>query len=106
MSTAPSTSTTTKHKKNKSKKSIPLISEPPTSASGNSQGRDPNWAFQPPPGLTAITTNEDNGEFDWDAVKNDENTDIWLIRVPHNVRFFSSSSTLIMNSRFSVKGQA
>ncbi|KXN83230.1 hypothetical protein AN958_01681 [Leucoagaricus sp. SymC.cos] len=85
MSTTASTSTSTKHKKGKSKKSRTTPIEPSTD-SGKNEGVDLNWAYQPPPGAKPITTVEDNGEFDWDAVKEDDDVEVWVMRVPDNVK--------------------
>ncbi|KAF5349666.1 hypothetical protein D9756_008960 [Leucocoprinus leucothites] len=85
MSTSASTST--KPKKDKSKKSKPnAIAESTPLDSGKNEGVDLNWAFKPPPGAKLIATNEDNGEFDWDAVKNNDDIELWAIRVPDNVK--------------------
>lgn len=79
-------STSTKHKKDKSKKQKSLASTTTIPDAGKNEGADQNWAFQPPPGVKPISTNEDNGEFDWDAVKEDEDVEVWVMRVPENVR--------------------
>jgi hypothetical protein len=85
------TSTSKKHKKDKSKKSKPLLTETAPEGSATNEGLDLNWAYQPPPDVKAITANEDNGEFDWDAVKEDDDVEVWVIRLPDNVRYTSTS---------------
>ncbi len=84
-----STSTNTKHKKDKSKKqksssykSVAIID------ADKNEGVDQSWAFQPPEGTKHISTTAgvDNGEFDWDAVEQDEDAELWVLRVPDNVR--------------------
>ena len=34
----------------------------------------------------------DTGEFDWDSVKDGEDIELWLIRVPNSVRLFFNPS--------------
>lgn len=84
-----STSISAKQKKDKSKKQKASSSNvvPPQDA-GRNEGIDQSWAFQPPAGARAISTNAevDNGEFDWDAVEQDEDIELWVLRVPDNVR--------------------
>ncbi|KAJ3570327.1 hypothetical protein NP233_g4478 [Leucocoprinus birnbaumii] len=81
-----SASTSTKHKKAKTKEPKPTTSENSGTPSGKNEGIDQSWAFQPPQGAKLITTNEDNGDFDWEAVKEDDDVEIWVMRVPDNVK--------------------
>lgn len=47
---------------------------------------DTSWEYEPPEGAVLINTrDEDAGEFDWDAVNNDSDIELWLIRVPESV---------------------
>ncbi|PBK83750.1 hypothetical protein ARMGADRAFT_1000883 [Armillaria gallica] len=52
---------------------------------GKNEGTDPNWAYQPPDGAV-LQENPDSGEFDWDSLNNDEELELWLIRVPENMK--------------------
>ncbi|KAF9453712.1 hypothetical protein P691DRAFT_719171 [Macrolepiota fuliginosa MF-IS2] len=85
MPTAASTST--KSKKDKSKKTK-FAAPPPSADTGKNEGANQNWAFQPPAGAKVISTNAevDNGDFDWDAVQDDEDVEVWVLRVPDNVK--------------------
>ncbi|CCM05761.1 uncharacterized protein FIBRA_07994 [Fibroporia radiculosa] len=47
---------------------------------------DSDWAYQPPPGFVCINHAGDNGEFDWDAVKDDDGLELWLVRVPGGLK--------------------
>jgi len=45
-----------------------------------------NWDFTPPAGSILLEDNPDLGDFDWDAVKNNDDLELWLVRVPDSVR--------------------
>ncbi|KAH9483606.1 hypothetical protein JR316_0003076 [Psilocybe cubensis] len=54
---------------------------------GKNEGVDPNWAYKPPPGAALVKADDVNGgEFDWDKINNDEDLELWLIRVPDSVK--------------------
>ena len=45
-----------------------------------------NWDYTPPKGAVLLDgKEEDAGPFDWDAVNDDENVELWLIRIPEAV---------------------
>ncbi|KAG5351048.1 hypothetical protein C0989_008181 [Termitomyces sp. Mn162] len=69
--------------KDKGKKKSVAI---PTDGKGKNEGPDPNWDYKPPPGVTLLQDVGDAGEFDWDAVANDNDTELWLIRVPESIK--------------------
>ncbi|EPQ50615.1 hypothetical protein GLOTRDRAFT_118288 [Gloeophyllum trabeum ATCC 11539] len=50
------------------------------------EGENPHWAYRPPDGAVEIEYDSDLGEFDWDAVKSDENLELWVIRVPDGLK--------------------
>lgn len=52
---------------------------------GRNEGVDPNWSYQPPAGMVAFDTSEVDEEFDWDSIKNDDNKELWIMRVPEGV---------------------
>lgn len=54
------------------------------------EGDDPHWAYAPPEGAVLLDHGIDVREFEWDAVKEDEETEIWLVRVPDTVRRVTS----------------
>ncbi len=58
---------------------------------GKNEGTDPNWAYQPPDGAV-LQENPDSREFDWDSLNDDVELELWLIRVPENVRHLRTSS--------------
>jgi len=51
-------------------------------------------AFEPPRGAVLVGGPDDDagpvetGEFDWNSVKNDEDIEVWFVRVPNSVRLF------------------
>ncbi|RDB19192.1 hypothetical protein Hypma_013644 [Hypsizygus marmoreus] len=53
---------------------------------GKNEGPDPNWAYSPPEGLSILENTADAGEFDWDTIANDDDLELWLIRVPDSVK--------------------
>ncbi|KAF8955562.1 hypothetical protein BDZ97DRAFT_1856886 [Flammula alnicola] len=68
-------------KDNKGKKKS--VAEDPS----KNEGVDLNWAYAPPPDAVLINgEGVDAGEFDWDAVNNDDDLELWLIRVPESVK--------------------
>ncbi|KAF9557731.1 hypothetical protein CPC08DRAFT_774114 [Agrocybe pediades] len=80
-STTTSSTSTSKDKKKKVKAS--------TAAAGDAknEGEDLNWAYAPPPGAVLLGKEDvDAGDFDWDRINNDENLELWLIRVPDSVK--------------------
>ncbi|KAG7453088.1 uncharacterized protein BT62DRAFT_990051 [Guyanagaster necrorhizus] len=52
---------------------------------GKNEGTDPNWAYEPPEGAV-LQENPDSGEFDWDSLNDDGELELWLIRVPENLK--------------------
>ena len=54
------------------------------------------WDYVPPEGTILLDHDVDSGEFDWDAVKDDENVELWLIRLPEGVRIFMTANFKII----------
>ena len=51
---------------------------------------DPSWEYKPPTGYSILdNAGVDAGVFDWDKVQADDDTEIWIIRVPKNVIILS-----------------
>ncbi|KAF8437559.1 hypothetical protein L210DRAFT_3546079 [Boletus edulis BED1] len=79
-----------KSKKTKKKRSKPQP-KPPTTIThdrptGKNEGDDPNWAYKPPEGAVLLDHTVDVGPFVWDALKDDSDTEMWLIRVPDSIQ--------------------
>jgi hypothetical protein len=66
---------------------------------GRNEGVDPTWAYKPPPDFALLDTSSNElgnaGVFDWDAVADNPDLELWLIRVPEAVRTSSPSSPFI-----------
>lgn len=58
---------------------------PAVADGARNEGTNPSWAFKPPPGATALDHTAECGPFDWDAVEG-EDFELWLVRVPADVR--------------------
>jgi len=52
---------------------------------GKNEGTDPDWAYKPPPGAVLVDHEVDFGEFEWGDIEGDEDSELWLIRVPDGV---------------------
>jgi hypothetical protein len=52
---------------------------------GKNEGVDPHWVYEPPDGATLVNHDVAIGESDWDTMNQDENLELWLIRVPEGV---------------------
>ena len=51
------------------------------------EGTDPKWTYAPPEGaVLPDIENIEFGDFDYDQFKGDEDAELWLVRVPNNVR--------------------
>lgn len=69
-----------KDSKKKTKSSTAVVPE-----HGKDEGTNPDWDYVPPEGTILLDHNVDSAEFDWDTVKNDEDVELWLVRVPEGV---------------------
>ena len=57
---------------------------------GRNEGVDPTWPYKPPSGFVLRDTSSSGqvqgmGDFDWDAVADNPDLELWLIRVPDAV---------------------
>ncbi|KAH9948141.1 hypothetical protein B0H21DRAFT_690642 [Amylocystis lapponica] len=50
------------------------------------EGTNPDWAYKPPEGTALLDHGVDTAEFDWDAVKEDDNLEMWIVRVPEGIK--------------------
>jgi hypothetical protein len=72
-----------KSKKTKKKSKTPAVV---TADHPKNEGDDPHWAYEPPEGAVLLDHTVDVGAFEWDALKDDDDAEMWLIRVPDSVR--------------------
>ena len=76
---------TKKSQKGKAKqKKVKIVN--PAEEHGRNEGEDPNWDYKPPEGYALLKHKNEKGEFDWDAINNDDNLELWIVRVPDGVR--------------------
>jgi len=50
------------------------------------EGTNTGWDYEPPKGAVLAHHGVDAGEFDYDALKGDENLELWIIRVPNAIK--------------------
>lgn len=65
----------------------PVTSSSKATAHGKNEGTDPNYDYQPPQGAVPVDLDVSPGEFDWEALKDDDDLELWVIRVPQGVSF-------------------
>ncbi|KAI0628784.1 hypothetical protein C8Q77DRAFT_1161814 [Trametes polyzona] len=53
---------------------------------GKNEGRNPNWDYTPPEGYKAMNLKVDDETFDWDAIKDDDNLELWVVRIPDGLK--------------------
>ncbi|ESK85196.1 proteophosphoglycan ppg4 [Moniliophthora roreri MCA 2997] len=53
---------------------------------GKGKGRDASKEYVPTKGFKVVNEVNDSEEWDWDAFKENEDLELWLIRVPDNVK--------------------
>jgi hypothetical protein len=82
-----------KHKK-KSKDKSKKKPEVTVTKQNKNEGTNPDWDYVPPEGTILYDHDVDSGEFDWDAVKNDEDVELWLMRVPEGVSIYTTISRI------------
>ncbi|KAI0288547.1 hypothetical protein B0F90DRAFT_1802443 [Multifurca ochricompacta] len=58
----------------------------PVRISARNEGVDPTLAYTPPAGSVPVDYDVEFGELDYDAVKEDEGVELWLVRVPNVVK--------------------
>ena len=77
-----------KTKKGKGKQKKVRLADPAAQVDedARNEGDDPNWDYQPPPGYTLMKHKVEQSEFDWDTINNDDNLELWVVRVPDGVR--------------------
>lgn len=75
-----------KRSKDKSKKSKKSAKEVEGNVNDREASTESSWTYKPPTGSVLLKHDVDNEEFDWDAVKDDDDLEIWVMRVPDGVR--------------------
>ena len=52
---------------------------------GRNEGDTPDWDYKPPDGFALMKHKVDESDFDWDAIHNDDNLELWVVRVSEGV---------------------
>ncbi|KAI6097960.1 hypothetical protein EDD16DRAFT_584256 [Pisolithus croceorrhizus] len=74
-------------KKDKSSKKKKAKATPVTVTElGRNEGDNPHWAYKPPPGAVLVDHTVDPGPFEWDTIRNNDDLELWLIRVPDSIK--------------------
>lgn len=71
--------------RSKDKTLVPIIASKHGEGHGKNEGADPNWAYQPPDGMMVLDTSQVDEDFDWDSLKDDEDKELWIVRIPEGV---------------------
>ncbi|KAI0713642.1 hypothetical protein C8Q76DRAFT_675844 [Earliella scabrosa] len=53
---------------------------------GRNKGDAPDWDYKPPDGFALMKHKVDESDFDWDAIHNDDNLELWVVRVPEGLK--------------------
>ena len=91
-----------KAKKSKSKVKKVKVAHPAAEPEkhGRNEGDDPSLVYKPPEGYVLMKHTADETEFDWDAINNDDNLELWVVRVPDGVSVLVLASLCVVLSRF------
>lgn len=68
--------------KKKDKSAQPAVVHTPH---GKNEGTNTDWAYAPPEGSVAVDGEIDE-DFDWESLKDNEDLELWIVRVPEGVR--------------------
>ena len=52
---------------------------------GKNEGDNPHWAYRPPAGAELLDHTIESEEFEWNVIRDNDDLEIWLIRVPDSV---------------------
>ncbi|KAI0355091.1 hypothetical protein OH77DRAFT_1590047 [Trametes cingulata] len=70
-----------KQKKTKEAQAVSAVYE-----HGKNEGQNPNWDYKPPEGYKAMNLKVEDGTFDWDSIKDDDNLELWVVRIPDGLK--------------------
>ncbi|KAI0737980.1 hypothetical protein C8Q80DRAFT_1125075 [Daedaleopsis nitida] len=71
-----------KAKKSKTKQSKTQVDD----VGSRNEGDNPNWDYKPPEGFVSMKHKVDERDFDWEAINDDDNLELWVIRVPDGLK--------------------
>ncbi|KAI1791508.1 hypothetical protein LXA43DRAFT_418798 [Ganoderma leucocontextum] len=77
-----------KAKKSKEKSKKVKIAHPAAEPEkhGRNEGEDASLPYKPPEGYVLMKHGAEETEFDWDAINNDDNLELWVLRVPDGLK--------------------
>ncbi|KAM5542751.1 hypothetical protein V8D89_003712 [Ganoderma adspersum] len=53
---------------------------------GRNEGEDASLAYKPPEGYVLMKHSAEETEFDWDTINDDDNLELWVVRVPDGLK--------------------
>ncbi|PIL26681.1 hypothetical protein GSI_11257 [Ganoderma sinense ZZ0214-1] len=53
---------------------------------GRNEGEDASLAYKPPEGYVLMKHTAEETAFDWDAINNDDNLELWVVRIPDGLK--------------------
>ncbi|KIM61112.1 hypothetical protein SCLCIDRAFT_915300 [Scleroderma citrinum Foug A] len=53
---------------------------------GKNEGDNPHWAYRPPAGAELLDHTIESEEFEWNVIRDNDDLEIWLIRVPDSIK--------------------
>ncbi|KAL4075307.1 hypothetical protein V8B97DRAFT_1867367 [Scleroderma yunnanense] len=86
MSSPVPESSTSRKDKSKSTKKKSKHTPVTVTEHGKNEGVNPHWAYRPPPDAVLLDHKVDSEEFEWNAIKENDDLEIWLIRVPDSIK--------------------
>lgn len=78
----------------KQKKKTKILKPIVPANDGKNEGTNPEWDYVPPEGMVLLDHTVDSGDFDWDAVRDDDDLELWLVRVPDSVSLSPNSTSV------------
>lgn len=68
---------------------------------GKVEGTNSDWDYIPPEGTVLVDHRVDCEDFDWDAVEDNADLELWLVRVPEVVSLFTITFIYIVLMSYS-----
>ncbi|TBU26084.1 DNA-directed RNA polymerase I subunit RPA34.5-domain-containing protein [Dichomitus squalens] len=76
-----------KTKRSKDKATKAKLVQPPADTDKNAnEDEDASLAYKPPDGYVLMKHNIEDTDFDWDVINNDDNLELWVVRVPDGLK--------------------
>ncbi|CDO71878.1 hypothetical protein BN946_scf184940.g25 [Trametes cinnabarina] len=75
-----------KKSKSKQKKTKEAQAASAVDKHGRNEGDNPHWDYKPSEGYKPMNLKVAHGPFDWDSIKEDDNLELWVVRVPEGLK--------------------